>query len=128
VCRRAYGTSTTWSRQRADPYHQIPGIQPGVTEYMHPIYDIDMAARLGQVSAALIVNSGPQRHVVVHLVIQATSVDETGLETPVSPRNELKSFETGLGGRDRLHFGTVRPRVQIPGPRAPDHLLVSDHP
>ena len=28
-----------------------------------------------------------------------------------------KTFENGLGGRNPLHFGTVRPRVQIPGPR-----------
>jgi hypothetical protein len=35
----------------------------------------------------------------------------------VSPRNELKTLENVLGGRDRLDFGTVRPRVQIPGPR-----------
>jgi hypothetical protein len=32
-------------------------------------------------------------------------------------RNELKTLENGLGGRNRLDFGTVRPRVQIPGPR-----------
>jgi len=32
-------------------------------------------------------------------------------------RNDLKTREIGLGGRDRLDFGTVRPRVQIPGPR-----------
>jgi hypothetical protein len=36
---------------------------------------------------------------------------------PVSPRNELKSLESGLGGRNRLDCGTVRPRVRIPGPR-----------
>src|SRR5450759_129362 len=35
----------------------------------------------------------------------------------LSSRNELKTPEIGLGGQDRLHFGTVRPRVQIPGPR-----------
>jgi hypothetical protein len=35
----------------------------------------------------------------------------------VTCRNERKFCETGLGGRDRLDFGTVRPRVQIPGPR-----------
>ncbi len=29
--------------------------------------------------------------------------------------NELKARENGLGGRDRLEFGTVRPRGQIPG-------------
>src|ERR1700694_5709146 len=33
------------------------------------------------------------------------------------PRIELKPLESLLGGRDRLDFGTVRPRVQIPGPR-----------
>ena len=36
---------------------------------------------------------------------------------PVSPRNELKTLKERLGGRNRLDFGTVRPRVQIPGPR-----------
>jgi hypothetical protein len=38
-------------------------------------------------------------------------------------RNDLKTLENGLGGRDRLDFGTVRPRVQIPGPR-PTNLSV----
>ena len=33
------------------------------------------------------------------------------------PPIELKPLKNGLGGRDRLDFGTVRPRVQIPGPR-----------
>lgn len=33
------------------------------------------------------------------------------------PRIDHKTFENGLRGRDRLDFGTVRPRVQIPGPR-----------
>ncbi len=37
-------------------------------------------------------------------------------ECPASARNELKTVEIVLGGRDRLDFGTVRPRVQIPGP------------
>ena len=32
-------------------------------------------------------------------------------------RIDLKTLENGLGGRDRPDFGTVRPRVQIPGPR-----------
>ena len=35
---------------------------------------------------------------------------------PMSSRNELKTCEIGLGGRNSLDFGTVRPRVQIPGP------------
>jgi hypothetical protein len=30
---------------------------------------------------------------------------------------ELKTLEIDPGGRDRPEFGTVRPRVQIPGPR-----------
>jgi hypothetical protein len=34
-----------------------------------------------------------------------------------SHRNQLKTHEIGLDGRDRRDFGTVRPRVQIPGPR-----------
>jgi hypothetical protein len=33
------------------------------------------------------------------------------------PPIDLKTLENGLGGRDRPDFGTVRPRVQIPGPR-----------
>jgi hypothetical protein len=33
------------------------------------------------------------------------------------PRIDLKTLEIDLGGRDRPDFGTVRPRVQIPGPR-----------
>jgi hypothetical protein len=33
------------------------------------------------------------------------------------PPIDLKALEINLGGRDRPDFGTVRPRVQIPGPR-----------
>ena len=44
-------------------------------------------------------------------------MDEIGLKLLLSRRNEPKTRENGLGGRDRLDFGTVRPRVQIPGPR-----------
>ncbi len=33
------------------------------------------------------------------------------------PPIDLKTREIRLSGRDRLDFGTVRPRVQIPGPR-----------
>jgi hypothetical protein len=29
----------------------------------------------------------------------------------------FKGLENGLGGRKGVDFGTVRPRVQIPGPR-----------
>src|SRR6266852_7240671 len=36
---------------------------------------------------------------------------------PMRARNELKTRENGRGGRNRLDFGTVRPRVPIPGPR-----------
>jgi hypothetical protein len=42
---------------------------------------------------------------------------ETDLDPRVTTRNELKTVENCLGGRNRLDFGTVRPRVQIPGPR-----------
>src|SRR6266849_3076677 len=35
---------------------------------------------------------------------------------PMRARNELKTRENGRGGRNRLDFGTVRPRVQIRGP------------
>ena len=33
------------------------------------------------------------------------------------PPTDLKTLETGLSGRTRPDFGSVRPRVQIPGPR-----------
>src|SRR5712692_11518716 len=33
------------------------------------------------------------------------------------PQNEVARVETSFGGQDRPDFGTVRPRVQIPGPR-----------
>jgi len=51
------------------------------------------------------------------------------------------TIENRLGGRDRLDFGTVRPRVQIPGPHqnlntmmaswlvrtgAPDHSRITN--
>jgi len=39
-------------------------------------------------------------------------------------RNELKIVEIDLNGRDRLDFGTVRPRVQIPGPRPKSEFKV----
>jgi hypothetical protein len=42
-------------------------------------------------------------------------------------RNDLKTCEIGLGGRDRLDFGTVRPRVQIPGPRPKLALRLVKH-
>ena len=35
----------------------------------------------------------------------------------MNPRTELNTLENDLGGRNRLDFGTVRPRVQIPRPR-----------
>jgi hypothetical protein len=62
---------------------------------------------------------------VVHVVIQSILAAETGLKSRLKqasnrrgqPRNELKTLETDLGGRNRLDFRTVRPRVQIPGPR-----------
>ncbi len=38
-------------------------------------------------------------------------------ERLVSLAIESKTLEISLGGRDRPDFGTVRPRVQIPGPR-----------
>jgi hypothetical protein len=44
-------------------------------------------------------------------------VDELAGNGRVSSRIELKTLEIDLGGRDRPDFGTVRPRVQIPGPR-----------
>jgi hypothetical protein len=40
-----------------------------------------------------------------------------GSNHPLESRNELKTLENSLGGRKGLDFGTVRPRVQIPGPR-----------
>ena len=40
-----------------------------------------------------------------------------GLNRGLSSRNELETIKTRLSGRNRLDFGTVRPRVQIPGPR-----------
>ena len=35
----------------------------------------------------------------------------------VDAATELKMHDNVVGGRDRPDFGTVRPRVQIPGPR-----------
>src|SRR5207245_11386718 len=42
---------------------------------------------------------------------------QTGPSETRGTLNRAKTLENGLGGRDRLDFGTVRPRVQIPGPR-----------
>jgi hypothetical protein len=44
-----------------------------------------------------------------------------GQQAFAMPPIDLKALENRLGGRDRLDFGTVRPRVQIPGPRPPTH-------
>ena len=43
---------------------------------------------------------------------------------PVSSLNELKTCENGLGGQNCLDFGTVRPRVQIPGPRPKSEMAL----
>src|SRR3981081_1822837 len=40
-----------------------------------------------------------------------------GEKSPDRSGNERTTHEITLGGRNRLDFGTVRPRVQIPGPR-----------
>ena len=47
------------------------------------------------------------------------SLDEPALEVIDF---ELDSLKTCIAGRPRVEFGTVRPRVQIPGPR-PDFEL-----
>jgi hypothetical protein len=56
-------------------------------------------------------------YVVVHVVIQATSVAETGWISSCVFSKRAQTLENGLGGRDSVDFGTVRPPVQIPGPR-----------
>src|ERR1700736_440179 len=56
-------------------------------------------------------------HVVVHVVIRELL---TARNSPTGIRetaNRAQNTRNGLGGRDRPDFGTVRPRVQIPGPR-----------
>jgi hypothetical protein len=62
--------------------------------------------------------ASPFSHVVVHVVIRATSLDETGLE-PSCEISEMNSKPSKSISVDEtaLNFGTVRPRVQIPGPR-----------
>jgi hypothetical protein len=60
-------------------------------------------------------------HVVLHVVILSISVDEIALKMPGRCLgNELKTLEIGLGGRNRLDFGTVRPSsdsgLALPGP------------
>src|SRR5690348_463870 len=61
--------------------------------------------------------AGRQGHVVVRVVSKRHRWRKLARNDPSSARIKLKTLENGLGGRDRLDFGTVRPRVQIPGPR-----------
>jgi hypothetical protein len=55
--------------------------------------------------------------VVLHVVIRLKI--DSSLDGPVSWTRsfELKSIVSDVSGRDVSEFGTVRPRVQIPGPR-----------
>jgi hypothetical protein len=63
--------------------------------------------------------------ITIHVIDDAASdqspdpvfEDLTLLDRTFPSRNELKTRENSLGGRNRVDFGTVRPRVQIPGPR-----------
>jgi hypothetical protein len=56
-------------------------------------------------------------HVVIHVVIRDRygSKEAQSIGTVLSI--DLTTLENGLGGRESADFGTVRPRVQIPGPR-----------
>jgi hypothetical protein len=56
-------------------------------------------------------------NVVVDVVIQSILAAETAPNRRGQPRNDLKILEIDLGGRNRSDFGTVRPQVQIAGPR-----------
>ena len=57
------------------------------------------------------------RHVVLRVVIQRKDVSNPDGIGGGRSRIELKSIVSALSGREFAEFGTVRPRVQIPGPR-----------
>jgi hypothetical protein len=56
-------------------------------------------------------------HVVDRVVIRCLYPLEIAPTGVRDTANRAQTLENGLGGRDRQDFGTVRPRVQIPGPR-----------
>src|SRR6266581_6764214 len=56
-------------------------------------------------------------HVVVHVEIRALQTARNRSNWHTQPANRVKTAQNDLHGRNRSEFGTVRPRVQIPGPR-----------
>ena len=59
-----------------------------------------------------------EARVVLRVVIQGTIEARSGSNTLVEELEmNSKPLKLVFGGRDRVDFGTVRPRGQIPGPR-----------
>src|SRR5438094_2689505 len=57
------------------------------------------------------------RHVVLRVVIRRKDVSNLDGIGGGRSRIELKSIVSAISGREFAEFGTVGPRVQIPGPR-----------
>src|SRR5207249_5597587 len=55
--------------------------------------------------------------VVLHVVIRRKKVSNLDAATGCVRTFEQKSIVSAFSGRNSSEFGTVRPRVQIPGPR-----------
>ena len=64
----------------------------------------------------------PLAHVVVHVANHRKNASNLDGEACRFRTFELKPIVSGISGRDVAEFGTVRPRVQIPGP---DQFLTS---
>ena len=59
----------------------------------------------------------PSGHVALHVVIHRKNAANLDGVPGRSRRIELKPIVSDISGREVAEFGTVRPRVQIPGPR-----------
>ena len=56
-------------------------------------------------------------HVALHVVIRRKNGSNLDAESELTREINLKPIVSSFSGRDVSGFGTVRPRVQIPGPR-----------
>ena len=80
------------------------------------IFDAHLWTAVSQ-SSKLLSGVGTSGDVVGHVVIRGSPSPRMVRVGLVESRTDPNPLETGLRGRNRADFGTVRPRVQIPGPR-----------
>jgi hypothetical protein len=65
----------------------------------------------------LVLSTQQTWRVVVRVVIRRQNVPDLTAEGPTRRTFERKTIVSAASGREFSEFGTVRPRVQIPGPR-----------